>query len=186
MPALLPILLAHCAALFLFWYAPRFWAARDAKAFNVNPTSDTFHQTFHRQRLSWRVAALVVIAALASEPFAPYWLAACLSFLGLVSIGAAYFFFDFNPRLNRARNLPYVGEYYVSPSPTAARFPDRWLWARAQARWPRPGTMDLDKLDRIWQDTASRYLRDLGQWVLETGALLYAAFILGMILCVQP
>lgn len=45
------LFLAHLAALALFWLAPRFWARRDAQAFSVNPADDTFHDTFHRQRL---------------------------------------------------------------------------------------------------------------------------------------
>ena len=170
-----PLLLAHLAALFLFWYAPRFWAQRDAHAFSVNPADDTFHDTFHRQRLTWRVATLVLLAALASEPALPSWWAAGCSFAGLAIIGGAYFFFDFNPRLNRLRQLPYVGPYYVSPDPKAAVFPDRYLWLRAQRAWPPLATMDPDKLDTIWQGHASRALEQLCRWVLETGVLLYLA-----------
>ena len=184
---MLSLLLTHFAALLLFWYAPRFWAARDAHAFSVNPHDDTFHDTFHRQRLTWRVAFLVLVAALASLPLLPHADAAACHCLALVALGSAYFFYDFNPRLNRARNLPYVGPYYVSPSPTAARFPDRWLWARAQRRWPVLATMSPDKMNRIWQDCAARRLKELGRWMLETGALLYVGFILlALILCVQP
>ncbi len=170
-----PLLLAHLAALALFWWAPRFWARRDADAFSVNLADDTFHDTFHRQRLTWRVAFLVVVAALASEPALPSWWAAACSFLGLASNGSAYFFFDFNPRLNRLRSLPYVGEYYVSPDPRAAPFPDRWLWQRAQRAWPDMELISADKMNTIWQGHASRALQQLCRWVLETGVLLYLA-----------
>ena len=181
------LLLAHLTALALLWYAPRFWVAKDVKAFSAFPAADVFHGTFHRQRLTWRVAFLVLVAALASLPLLPHRAAAVCHCLALVAIGSAYFFYDFNPRLNRARKLPYVGPYYVSPSPTAARFPDRWLWARAQSRWPVLATVSTDKMNRIWQDCAARRLQELGRWVLETGALLYVGFLLlALILCVQP
>ena len=47
--------------------------------------------------------------------------------------------------------------------------------------------MSPDKMNRIWQDCAARRLKELGRWMLETGALLYVGFILlALILCVQP
>ena len=161
------LLLAHLAALLLFWWAPRFWASRDAHAFSVNPADDTFHDTFHRQRLTWRVGTLLVVAALASEPAWPHaWAAAC-SFLGLASLGAAYFFFDFNPRLNTARGLDYVGRYYVSFDPRAARFPDRWLAQRAIRAVPRN-----EALQRSW---AAIELHNLLRLVLWGGGVAYLA-----------
>ena len=181
------LLLTHLAALALLWAAPRFWVALDVKAFSADPASDTFHATFHSQRLTWRLAFLVAVAALASLPLllAGHRPAAACHFLALVALGTAYFFYDFNPRLNRARNLPYVGPYYVSSSPTAARFPDRWLWARAQRRWPVLATMSPDKMNRIWQDCAARRLQELGRWALETGIILYIGFLLiALLLCV--
>ncbi|AWM31342.1 hypothetical protein [Hymenobacter nivis] len=171
------LVLTHLAALALCWYAPRFWVAQDVKAFNANPADDTSHGKFHRQRLTWRVALGVLVALTASEPALPHWGAFACSSGALLSFGAAYFFYDFNPRLNKARGLAYVGQYYVSFDPNAAWFPDRWLARRARAALPTYGQPSA-VLDANRRAYAARQLQQLGRWVLETGALCYALLTL--------
>lgn len=168
------LLLTHAAALALFWYAPRFWAAKDAAAFLANGSADSLHQVFHCQRDTWRGIVTGLLAALASLPALPHPAAFRTSFLGLSCIGFAYFFYDFNPRLSRARGLP---AYYVSFDPNAALIPDRWLAGKAKAKWPALATMDPASMQRIWQGAASRLLERLTVQVLETGALLYLALL---------
>lgn len=164
-----PLLLAHACALVLFFLAPRLWATTDAHAFSVNPADDTFHDTFHRQRLTWRVAMLAALAAVASEPADATVATFACSYLGLVAIGAAYFFYDFNPRLNRLRGLPYVGEYYVSFDPHAALFPDRWLAARARKAAPVN--------EALQRSYAAIELQNLLRLVLAIGSLLYLVLL---------
>ena len=165
--------LTHLAALALCWYAPRFWVAQDVKAFNANPTNDTFHGRFHRQRLMWRIGSWVLVSLAASEPALPHWGAFACSAGALLAIGAAYFLYDFNPRLNKARGLAYVGQYYVSFDPNAALFPDRWLADRACAALPTYAATSDAVLDANRRAYAAQQLQQLSRWVLETGALCY-------------
>ncbi|MDB5235446.1 MAG: hypothetical protein JWR44_2439 [Hymenobacter sp.] len=125
--------LTHAVALALLWYHPIFWVARDAADFARDPADDSFHATFHRQRVTWRAAFVVVVAGLASLPLlktANYWQFSS-SVIGLAAIGAAWFAYVFNPGINTARRLDYVPRYYVSFDPKAAYFPDRFLRNRA-------------------------------------------------------
>ncbi|QKG56985.1 hypothetical protein GKZ68_10320 [Hymenobacter sp. BRD128] len=171
---MLALLLTHVAALALFWYAPRFWVAQDVKAFAANGSADSLHGVFHRQRLTWRLGFLVLVAGLASLPFWGQWWALATHYLALAQLGGAYFFYDFNPRLSRARGLD---PYYVSFDPRAAWFPDRWLAGKAKVKWPALDTMDPASMLRIWQGDASRGLERLTVQVLEAGALLYLALL---------
>jgi hypothetical protein len=116
-----------------YWLAPRWWASKDAQDFNKNPTDDTFHGKFHRQRLTWRVLlALVVAGAGASQWFLWGWLPGVLATVGYWAIGMGYFGYAFNNLLSVARKLDYVKAGYVSPDPRAAN-PDRWIWAQVLA-----------------------------------------------------
>jgi hypothetical protein len=168
------LLLTHAATLALCWYAPRWWAAKDAAAFLANGSADSLHGVFHRQRATWRFGFLVLVSTVASLPLRHSPDAAACSSTALLALGAAYFLYDFNPRLSRARGLP---EYYVSFDPQAARFPDRWLAGKAKAQWPQLDTMDPASMLRIWQGAASRALERLTVQVLEAGALLYLTLL---------
>ena len=175
---MLTLLLAHLAALALSWYAPRFWVWMDVRAFQADGAKDSLHQSFHAQRLTWRVAVLLLVTALASVParHGGQW-AFTASGVGLVAIGAAYFFYDFSPRLNRARNLPYVAAYYVSFDPRAALFPDRYLATQAVAALPELPGFDAARLLRLRQAWAAARLERLGVQVVEAGALLYLVLL---------
>jgi hypothetical protein len=172
------LLITHPAALYLFWYAPRFWVTKDVAAFAADGAADSLHGTFHAQRLAWRIALAVLVAALASAPALPSGWCFASSFLALVNIGAAYFFYDFNPRLSRARGLP---AYYVSFDPCAARFPDNWLADRAKVAIPwgpqMLGYEQAQALQRRRQDWAAGRLQRLSTQVLEAGAIVYLAFL---------
>lgn len=168
------LLITHPAALYLFWYAPRFWVPKDVAAFAADGTADSLHDTFHAQRLAWRAAMAVLVAALASAPALPSAWTFASSLLGLLSIGAAYFFYDFNPRLSRARGLD---PYYISFDPRAARFPDCRLAQQAKARlpWP-PRTLSYSEASELQlrrQVYAAHLLERLTVQVMEAGALLY-------------
>lgn len=172
------LLITHPAALYLFWYAPRFWVGKDVAAFAADGAADSLHSTFHRQRLTWRIALAVLVAALASAPALPSGWGFASSLLGLLSIGAAYFFYDFNPRLSRARGLD---PYYMSFDPRAARFPDNWLADRAKVAIPwgpqMLGYEQAQVLQQRRQAWAAGQLHRLTIQVLEAGTLLYLALL---------
>lgn len=138
-------LLFHLPALLGFYAQVPFWVKRDLTVFNAKPADDTHHERFHRQRWFWRAACAVLLAGIGSLSFVfdftygvwnPHWMAASCSLLALLSIGAGYWTYAFNPALNMARNLNYVTEYYVSFDPHAAYFPDRHLAKQAYGRFP--------------------------------------------------
>ncbi|MBF9140868.1 hypothetical protein [Hymenobacter properus] len=173
------IVLGQLVGLAFAYYAPRFWIKRDVGDFNKDPAADTFHDVFHRQRLTWRIAFDVVAALVCSAPL--LWSGAPLSFwvgaVGLASIGGAYFFFKFNPGLSLARGLAYVQQYYVSFDPRAAWWPDRWLAGRAKKAIPwGPTTLnweEADALDKKRRAYAARELELLCRWVLALGIVTY-------------
>lgn len=172
------LLLTHAAALALFWYAPRFWVKRDVAAFAADGAADSLHGKFHAQRLAWRIALAVLVAALASAPALPSGWSFASSLLGLLSIGGAYFFYDFNSRLSLARGLD---PYYVSFDPRAARFPDNWLADRAKVAIPwGPEMLGYDQAQALQQRRqawAAGQLHRLTIQAIEAGALLYLALL---------
>ncbi len=131
------LLLAHAVALGLYWYAPYFWLKKDAADFGKDVTKDTFGRTFHRQRLLWRVGFAVLVALLASLPsFASssaVLIGYLLSSIGLLAIGTGWYGYVFNPGLNLARKLPYIGKYHVSWAANAS-FLDQFIWQQAWER----------------------------------------------------
>lgn len=177
------LLLTHPAALALFWYAPRFWVTKDAAAFLANGSADSLHGVFHRQRLTWRIGFQVLVALLASLPLWGHWGAFACSSGALAALGGAYFFYDFNPRLSRARGLP---EYYVSFDTQAACFPDNWLADRAKVAIPwGPQMLGYDEAQALQlrrQAWAADQLHRLTIQLVETGTLLYLALLAATIL----
>jgi hypothetical protein len=162
----------------LVYFAPPFWIKRDVGDFKKDPAADTFHEVFHRQRLTWRIAFDVVAALVCSLPWlvsgvAPY----IVSSTGLASIGGAYFFFKFNPGLSLARGLAYVKQYYVSFDPGAAWWPDRLLAGRAIKALPYYGEPDA-VTDANRRAYAARELELLCRWLLVLGIVTYAACLL--------
>ena len=165
------LLLTHLAALVFYWLSPGYWAVKDLAAFAANGAADTLHQDFHRQRLALRTGMAALVALAASAPAWAHWGAFACSSGALLAFGAAYFFYDFNPRLSGLRGLP---AYYVSFDPNAAWFPDRWLARRTRTALPTYALADDAVLDANRRAYAAQQLQQLGRWVLETGALCYA------------
>lgn len=126
------LLLTLPLAVLLSWLHPRVWVPLDVKRFTANGSKDTLLRTFHRQRGTWRALFGLLIALLGAGPL--LLAGAALPFLLLASAVAvwelAYWLYDFNPRLNVARNLPYVGKYHVSWNPNASEL-DRYVWRKA-------------------------------------------------------
>ncbi|GAB2865832.1 hypothetical protein [Hymenobacter ruber] len=179
------LLLTHGLALALLAYAPFWWIKRDAADFARNPADDSYHGVFHRQRATWRAAFTMVVAGAASLPMVSHpWYCFALSMGGLLAIGTGWFAYVFNPGINRARNLPYVGPYYVSPDPRAAFFPDRLIWnrsaARAKAFLHGFGTARDNQL--LAAQYAAATLRHLLMAALIAGCLIYAAAVAGLLL----
>jgi hypothetical protein len=114
------------------------------------------------------VAVLASLPPLLWEGVAPF----LCSVAGLASIGAAYFFYYFNPGLSLARGLDYVGQYYVSFDPRASWWPDRWLANRAIKAWPDHGTDDSN-LDKNRRAHAAHELQRLLQLSLWAGVIIY-------------
>ena len=104
-----------------------------------------------------------------------------LSLAGLLSAAGGIWAYRFNPLLNVARALAYVGPYYVSPDPRAAWFPDRLLWARALRALPR-GPLNDAELHRARVDYAARELRQLLRLGLAAGLAGYGAALAGSFL----
>lgn len=176
------LLLTHPLALLAYWLHPRIWVRLDVQRFKLNGSNDSLLRTFHRQRATWRTIVTVLIAVLASLPAWGHWLPCSLSLLGLLAIGTAYWLFDFNPRLNLARNLPYVGEWHVSWNPAGAYFPDRYIWHRAWEQIRKPGD---PMAAPAYEDlrvvaVAGPLLRKLLQNLLVNGAVFYLLTLLGI------
>ena len=178
------LLLTHAAALLLFWWLPEWAAPRDAALFTANLTSDDYHGVFHRQRLTERLGIAAGVALVASAPLllgqAMSALSYFVSVLALLCAAGGLWAYRFNPLLNVARALPYVPEYYVSADPRAARFPDRWLWARAVRAIPA-GAFNDAELHQERARYAAKELRTLLRVALGAGLAAWAtglAFIL--------
>jgi hypothetical protein len=128
--------LGYLMALFWFWLHPRLWVPTDVAAFNADGSQQSLGQTFHEQRLFWRGFATIGPALLATLPIAlhceRFW-PTCWAVLGLVQLAAGYWLWWFNPHLNLARKLDYVGEYHVSWAANASWL-DRTLWGLAWER----------------------------------------------------
>jgi hypothetical protein len=181
MPTGLLIVGGQLIALALYFLAHRFWINNDVQEFNLQGgTKDDNHQTFHRQRLSWRIAFDVLVALLCSTPLlkgggpTPFWVVS----IGLASIGAGYFFYYFNPGLSLARGLDYVKQYYVSFDPRASWWPDRFLANRAIKALPAHGGDDAT-LDTDRRAYAARELQLLLRLVLCLGSGVY---LIGLVL----
>ena len=179
------LLLAHAAALAAFWWLPSWAARRDAARFNAAPAADDLHAVFHRQRLLERLGIAVGIAGLASWPTMCFssgsWWPYLLATAGLLSAAGGIWAFRFNPLLNVARALAYVGPYYVSPDPRAALFPDRLLWTRAMRALPR-GPLNDAELHRARVDYAAHELRQLLRLGLVAGLVGYGAAMVLLLL----
>lgn len=122
------LLVMAAAAGYFYWLAPHWWAKRDARDFSVDPTNDTFHDKFHRQRVTWRAAFCVLLGLVAALPWSLCnWAAYGAAAAAYAVSGGGYFAFAFNHLLSKARNLDYVHENYVSQDPDAAN-PDAWIW----------------------------------------------------------
>ncbi|WP_426491053.1 hypothetical protein [Hymenobacter sp. 102] len=175
------LLLTHPLAWLLTWLHPRIWVRLDVRRFVKAGAVDTLLRTFHRQRATVRGIVMVLIAVLASLPAWGYWLPFGLSMAGLLMLQAAYWVYDFNPRLNVARVLPYVGKYHVSWNPNAAYFPDRYVWRRAweQVRAPDvttpPGYED-QQVVAVAGPMLQRLLRNL----LVNGCVAYLLALAGI------
>ncbi|SNC62165.1 hypothetical protein SAMN06265337_0615 [Hymenobacter gelipurpurascens] len=175
------LLLTHVVAFQLFRLHPRIWLQADVKRFTENGSKDSLLRTFHRQRWMWRCLITLAIAFTASLPVWGNWLAFGISFLGLLLLGTAYWVYYFNPALNEARKLPYVGKYHVSWNPLAAYFPDRYVWRRAWLQVRAPGeTVPPAQEDLRVVAVAGPMLKTLLGKVWIGGCLTYSLCLIGL------
>lgn len=131
------LLLTVPLALLLAVLHPRVWVPLDVKKFVGNGAKDTLLRTFHRQRAWWRGGIGLLISVLAAWPIRHEYFAGALLATAVVAWQLGWWLFDFNPRLNLARKLEYVGKYHVSWNP-AASYLDRYVWHRAWLQVRRP------------------------------------------------
>ncbi|MDF7810681.1 hypothetical protein [Hymenobacter sp. YC55] len=176
------LLLTHPIAWLLYWLHPRIWVKLDVKRFTEDGSKNSLLRTFHRQRATWRAIVTIVVAVAASLPTWGYWLPFGLSLIGLLALAAAYWTFDFNPRLNVARKLPYVGEWHVSWNPNGAFFPDRYIWTRAwqKVRGPRDSSYPPEFEDLRVVAVAGPMLRQLLHNILVNGITFYCLTLAGI------
>jgi hypothetical protein len=175
-------LLLQIPALLGYYYQVPYWVKRDAAAFALNPTDDTFHRKFHRQRLLIRIGTSLLLALVPALPLAlaGHPVAAVFSAGALLSIGTGYWSYAFNPGLNRARNLPYVSAYYVSYDANAAYFPDRRIWSQAYAK-AHPGQPVVHVYDEQVEAVASTQLEEVLRLLLRLGIGIYVG-LTGLVL----
>jgi hypothetical protein len=93
-----------------------------------------------------------------------------LLFAGLGILLAGYFMRTFNPQLNVAMGLDYKARFYVSPSPTAARWPDQYVWQRLRQSEAEPT-----------QENANFILQHYLNIVLGLSILLFLALAAGAV-----
>jgi hypothetical protein len=134
-------------ALWLSWLHPRKWVPIDARAFVADGSADSLLGKFHRQRFTIRAAVGVGISLLAAAPLSGHWRSLVLLALAVGAWQAGYWLYYFNPALNVARNLPYVGKYHVSWNPSASLL-DRYVWRKASAQ-VHPGQVPPDHEDAL-------------------------------------
>lgn len=165
------LLLTVPLALLASWYHPRWWVRLDVQAFVRDGAKNARTHTFHRQRFTWRLAVALLVALAGAAPLLRvHGLAYVLLATALLVWQAAYWTYDFNPRLNVARQLPYVGRYHVSWSPDAAAFPDRYIWQQVEAQLPDEGTRQPEHLRALRVELAAVLLEDVLRKVLVSGS----------------
>jgi hypothetical protein len=181
---LLLIIAGQLVALAVGYFSVPLWIKLDTKAFDVNPADDTFHDKFHRQRLTWRLGIDAGVALICSLPWlllvnrpehGPLGFAFLFSAISLFVLMLCYFFYAFNPGLNLARSKgrPDITEYYVSPDPQASWFPDRFIWNQALKLFPVETNVTPEELIRLRQVYASNTLENMGHTIINSGLLVY-------------
>ena len=156
-------MLAQIVGLALGVYNPAFWVKVDAAAIVGNGANDTLLATFHRQRLTWRIATSLGVAAAAAVPM--YAIAGSLPYALLVVaqlvFWSGYFFAKFNQGLNISLmpTQPYKNRWFVSWNPKGS-WVDGLLWRKAwQAQgYPLPA---INGPHPATQALAGGYLRSL-------------------------
>lgn len=167
-------LLTNALALGAFWYLPRWWVKQDVAAIQADGSKDSLHEDFHRNRAILRASTLLLVSGLGAAPWIHAgWGPWALNGVGLFSLGAAWFFFDFNPRLSKARGLP---TYYVSSDSRAAWMPDRYIWQKTVKACPPPKAVE-PSIDWVLcrKQCAANLLKRLLRQVLAAGLLVYLA-----------
>jgi len=141
-PILFAVLLLLChGATILLWARFTSWEVGvNADMIKADGSADTLKGGFHARRTWLRfwfwLALTGVPAAVAWVRFD--WLAGLLSFAALGLLLGCYFARTFNPLLNVAMGLAYKARFYASPSPTAARWPDQYVWRQLRASNAEP------------------------------------------------
>lgn len=158
------LLTLPAGALFACWH-PRWAARRDWQAIQADGAKDSLKERFHFLRGAQRGILQALVSMVAAAPLLPAFWPWVLVATGIGIASLAYFFYDFNPRLNVLRS---IDPYYVSFDARAAYFPDRWLQRQARERavgyW-------------IQKEVASDLLQDLLTHVLIVG------LAVGFVLC---
>lgn len=159
-------------ALFLSWLHPRVWPRFDVREFNTNGSKDSLLETFHRQRFTWRAVIATVINLLAIAPLYRHPASGALLGGAFMVWQMAYWTYDFNPRLNLARNLPYIGKYHVSWNPRASLL-DRYVWLHAWLKVATPDETEPPAQEdlRVVAIAGPLYKKVL-TWILRIGLLL--------------
>jgi hypothetical protein len=135
------LFLTLLVALLLWALFVEYEVRKNAADIAADGAADTLGDAYHQRRTSIRAAVALALALgpdmllIASRPARPV-LTGTLVAAALMIFFPAYFAWRFNPALSVARGKP---AYYVSFSPTAAVWPDRYLAAKARANRPDEG-----------------------------------------------
>lgn len=127
------LILSHLVAALCWYYFVRWEACKNAADIAADGPANTLGDAYHARRSRIRAAVATpltlapgMLLQVVSLPHNVV-VSATLSSVALLVLFTTYFAYEFNPALSRLRGKD---PYYVSFSPTAARWPDRYLAAK--------------------------------------------------------
>ena len=176
------LLLTLPAAELLLRKSVVFWAQLDAAAIAADGATDSLGRRWHRGRWLVRAGLYAWLSVETASPLllgGPWWWSFTLVAAAVLVRCGSYFAYQFNPDLSEARGLP---KWYVSSSPTAARWPDRRLWQQAVRAWPDGYGWDAGMLQRLRVEHAAQQMEQLltriHWWGLGASGVLLGAGLL--------
>lgn len=167
------LLVIHAAALLLWSRFVTWEVGVNADMIKADGSADSLKDGFHQRRTWLRFWFWLALAAL---PAAVAWvrfdlLAGLLGFAAFGFLLGTYFARTFNPLLNVAMGLSYKARFYASPSPTAARWPDQYVWRQLRESKAEPT-----------QENANAILQGYLNLLLGVGILAELGYLIFLVL----